>query len=74
MAKIPVISGEKLIRLLKKAGFEVIRQRGSHVSLQKEDYKTVVPLHNELARGTLHGILKQCGFTREDLQRFIEKQ
>ena len=31
MAKIPVISGEKLIKLLKKAGFEVIRQRGSHV-------------------------------------------
>ncbi|WKZ15512.1 MAG: type II toxin-antitoxin system HicA family toxin [Candidatus Jettenia caeni] len=73
MTKLPVLSGDRLITLLKKVGFLMIRQKGSHVSLQKEDRRTVVPLHNELAKGTLLGILKQCGLTKEDLQRLIEK-
>ncbi len=71
MAKLPVLSGQKLIQLLKKGGFEVVRQRGSHVSLQKGAHKTVVPLHDELAKGTLLGILKQCGLSKEDLLELL---
>jgi len=56
MPKLPVLSGEELIRLLFKAGFQKVRQKGSHVSLKKGEFKTVVPLHDELARGTLLGI------------------
>jgi predicted RNA binding protein YcfA (HicA-like mRNA interferase family) len=52
---------------LKKSGFQLVRQEGSHVSLQKESRKTVVPLHSELARGTLLGILKQCGLSKDEL-------
>ncbi|MGQ9837692.1 MAG: type II toxin-antitoxin system HicA family toxin [Cyanobacteriota bacterium] len=74
MAKLPVLSGKELIRALEKAGFQVVRQKGSHVSLQKGAYKTVVPLHDELAKGTLLGILKQCGLTREDLIALIRKR
>jgi predicted RNA binding protein YcfA (HicA-like mRNA interferase family) len=74
VAKLPVLSGDELIRLLKKAGFEIIRQKGSHVSLRKGNYKTVVPLHEELAKGTLLGILKQCGLSREELQKLIKKR
>lgn len=73
MAKLPVLSGEELIKVLRKAGFEVVRQRGSHVSLQKGNYRTVVPLHYELSRGALLGILKQCGLSREDLIKLLEK-
>lgn len=73
MAKLPLLSGKELITTLKKAGFQVVRQKGSHVSLQKENYKTVVPLHDELAKGTLWGILKQCGLSREDLIDLIKK-
>lgn len=73
MAKLPLLSGEDLIKALKKAGFRVIRQKGSHVSLQKGTYKTVVPLHDELAKGTLLGILKQCGLSREDLIDLTKK-
>jgi predicted RNA binding protein YcfA (HicA-like mRNA interferase family) len=65
--KLPVLSGEELIKALEKAGFRQVRQRGSHMSLEKGSYKTVVPLHEELAKGTLLGILKQCGLTRENL-------
>lgn len=36
MAKLPVLSGKELIKILQKIGFEVVRQKGSHVSLRKE--------------------------------------
>jgi len=65
--KLPILSGQELIRVLQKAGFIVVRQKGSHVSLQKGSFRTVVPLHDELARGTLLAILKQCGLSRDDL-------
>jgi predicted RNA binding protein YcfA (HicA-like mRNA interferase family) len=71
--KLPVISGPALIKALKKAGFEEVRQRGSHVTLRKGEYKTVVPLHGELASGTLLGIMKQCGLGREDLLALLGK-
>lgn len=74
VAKLPVLSGDELIRLLKKAGFRVVRQKGSHVSLQRESHKTVVPLHSELAKGTLLGILKQCGLGREELLDLIKRE
>jgi predicted RNA binding protein YcfA (HicA-like mRNA interferase family) len=67
MPKLPVVSGHELIRLLEAAGFRIVRQKGSHVSLQREMHRTVVPLHDELAKGTLLGILKRCGLTKEDL-------
>ncbi|HUT04935.1 MAG TPA: type II toxin-antitoxin system HicA family toxin [bacterium] len=50
-AKLPVLSGEELIRALKKAGFVVVRRRGSHVSLRKGTHRTVVPLHDDLGKG-----------------------
>lgn len=73
MLKMPVLSGRELIRALEKDGFQVVRQKGSHVSLQKGIYKTVVPLHDELAKGTLLGILKQCGLSKEKIMELIKK-
>jgi len=67
-------SGWDAIRALEKLGFEQIRQRGSHVILKKQtpkgDVGCVVPLHRELAIGTLRGILKQAGVTPEE---FMDK-
>jgi len=73
MPRLPVLSGEELIKTLQKAGFHKVRQKGSHVSLQKGDFKTVIPLHNELARGTFLGILKQCGLSRDELFHLLDK-
>jgi len=69
MARLPVLSGKELVRILKKAGFEEVRQKGSHVSLRKGTYKTVVPLHDELAIGTTMAILRQSGLDREDIEK-----
>lgn len=70
MPKLKRISGEEAIRGLEKLGFQRIRQRGSHVVLKKQtsegDIGCVVPLHKELAVGTLRGILKQAKLTVEE--------
>ncbi len=67
MPKLPSVSGERVIKALKRAGFVELRQKGSHVSLEKRTrdkvWKTVVPMHSEVAKGTLADILKQCGLT-----------
>jgi predicted RNA binding protein YcfA (HicA-like mRNA interferase family) len=70
--KLPRISGEDAIRALKRLGFEVVRQRGSHVVLKKrisreEEIGCVVPLHDKLGIGLLHNILKQARVTTEEL-------
>jgi predicted RNA binding protein YcfA (HicA-like mRNA interferase family) len=71
VVKLPKISGADLMKALKKAGFKFVRQKGSHVSMQKGPYKTVIPLHDELARGTLLAILKQCGLSKEQLMKYL---
>ena len=68
--KLPPVSGEETISALKRPGFSQIRQRGSHVVLQKRlpdrNVGCVVPLHKELAIGTLRGILRQAEVTSEE--------
>jgi len=73
MPKLPVLSGQELIKILRKTGFEIVRQKESHISLRKGNYRTVVPLHNELAKGALLSILHQCGLTKEELIELLEK-
>jgi len=65
--KLPVISGERLIKILVKGGFTVRRQSGSHVVLQKGFVVFSVPLYEELKKGTLKAILNQSGLSVEDL-------
>lgn len=71
MGRLPALSGASLVVLLQKDGFQVIRTEESHVSLRKGSRCTVVPLHDELAKGTLLGILKQAGLSRDDLERLV---
>ncbi|HUY13001.1 MAG TPA: type II toxin-antitoxin system HicA family toxin [Terriglobia bacterium] len=74
MPKLRRVSGEEAIRALERLGFRRVRQRGSHVILKKEAAQgsvgCVVPLHRELAMGTLHGILQQAKVAPEE---FMEK-
>ncbi len=61
MPKLPVISYKQLIKLLKQLGYEIDRQRGSHIRLKKQlpsgHHSITVPAHKEIARGTLNDIL-----------------
>ena len=71
--RLPVVSGEQLIAALSKLGWAVVRQRGSHVRLKHDDrtLALVVPLHRELKRGTLAGILRDAGVDRDELRRLL---
>jgi predicted RNA binding protein YcfA (HicA-like mRNA interferase family) len=61
------ISGRICIGILKKKfGFQVIRQKGSHVVLRRDDKGTVVPLHKELKIGTFKKVLKLAGISEKD--------
>ncbi len=74
MPRLPRVSGAEAIRALERLGFSQVRQRGSHVVLKRvgpdKVIGCVVPLHAELATGTLRGILKQGGIKNEE---FIDK-
>ena len=75
MAHLPVVSGSDVVKALEKQGFRLIRQRGSHMVLQKRmsdtTITTVVPNHKELAPGTLRSILKRTGLTTDELVRLL---
>lgn len=71
--RLPVISGDALVRALRRAGWEVVRQRGSHVRLKHPDRRTplTVPLHRELKRGTLAGILGDAGLDSDEFRQLL---
>lgn len=75
MARLPVLSGHEVIKVLKKAGFEEKRQRGSHVILVKEmpegKVSTIVPLHKEVDKGTLLEIIRQAKLSREEFLKLL---
>ena len=67
---LPIVFGRAVARALANVGFAEVSQRGSHLKLRDPAGQTViVPLHRELARGTLRSILRQPDLTME---AFIE--
>ena len=68
MSKLPVISGADCVKALSKVGFEVYRQRGSHIVVVRKSptSQTTIPNHKELDRGTLRAIIRQTGLTVEE--------
>jgi len=70
MTALPRTSGERAIRALERLGFMRIRQKGSHVILKRitdgGEIGCVVPLHKELAVGTIRSILRQAKVSVEE--------
>ena len=78
MSIIPILTAKEIIRVLLKAGFKVVRQRGSHVRLELRNdrgtWAETVPMHREVARGTLRGILKRLvPATGLELDELVER-
>ena len=68
--RLPVVAGADVIQALGRAGFDKISQRGSHVKLRNAGGRTaIVPLHRELAPGTLRSVLRQAGLSTDE---FVE--
>ncbi len=74
MSNFPALSGKKLIKILTRFGFEVIRVKGSHNFIQHLDGRcTTVPVHaNEtIGTGILSKILRDCEIDKKDLLKKI---
>lgn len=72
MPPLPIVNSRQLISTLERTGFEIVRQRGSHVRLKHPDGRVVtVPLHSgrDIGRGLLRKILRDSELSREE---FIE--
>ena len=75
MPKLPALTGNEVINVLKKVGFQVMRQKGSHVRMQHEDGRVVtIPVHavKTIGRGLLRKILRDAELTREELIGLLE--
>lgn len=74
MTILPSLTGKKVLSILKKAGFEILRIKGSHHFLQHPDGRsTVVPVHagETIGPGLPAKILRDCDFNREQFQRLL---
>lgn len=74
MSELPRLDGQKLIRVLRKIGFSVVRVRGSHHFLKHPDGRaTVVPVHagETVGPGLLRRILSDCDLTRKQIEPLL---
>lgn len=70
MPKLPILTSEEIVRILKKKGFLLDRTKGSHHIFYHPDSKrrVIVPFHRkDLPKGTLLEILKQAGISKDEL-------
>ncbi|WP_194972457.1 type II toxin-antitoxin system HicA family toxin [Aquiflexum lacus] len=67
-----VLSGKETCQILEKNGFEQVRQRGSHIIIQKKLFETTitvpVPNHKELRTGPLLSIIRQSGIPKSEFE------
>ena len=81
MPKLPQISGDQVVSVLRFLGYTFVRQNGSHATYQKSSnlgrHTITIPLHKEIAKGTLHDILNKISLfnaiSQEDLVRKLKK-
>lgn len=72
MGKLRILSGQQICSTLARHGFIEIRQRGSHILMQKQFGNTTitvpVPNHSEIRIGTLQSIIRQSGIARSEFE------
>ncbi|HNR12908.1 MAG TPA: type II toxin-antitoxin system HicA family toxin [Thermodesulfobacteriota bacterium] len=74
MSTLPAVTGNRLIKALKKLGFDVVRTKGSHHFLKHPDGRcTIVPSHagESVGRGLMAQIMRDCEITAEDLKKIL---
>jgi len=73
-SKYPVLPPDEIIKAIIKVGFYKVSHKGSHVKYRKDGDQTrnvIIPMHNEVAKGTLQSILEQAGITIEEFKELL---
>ena len=73
MSRLPLLSWREVVKALTKAGFQVARQKGSHLILVKNEYIVPVPKHQEIKRGLLLEIIAEANLPKEEFLKLLEK-
>lgn len=74
MSDFPAISGKKLISILEKMNFNIVRIKGSHNFLRHKDGRsTVIPIHSneDIGPGLLSKILRDCELNKADIRKYL---
>jgi predicted RNA binding protein YcfA (HicA-like mRNA interferase family) len=74
MTRLPSLTGEQVVKALGKAGFQVLRQKGSHCFLRHDDGRaTVVPVHKgeSIGRGLIRKIIQDTELTKDDFLKLL---
>ena len=68
MPALPILSGRKVVRAFEKLGWQVVRQRGSHIVMVRDgEIATLsIPDHKEVAKGTLRSLIRSAGITVDE--------
>jgi len=68
-----IFSGKEVVKALRRIGFVVDHQNGSHIFMHNLDknISVIVPLHKEIKKGTLNNIIKKAGLTINDLKNLV---
>jgi len=77
LPKIPPISPDKLVKILEKEGFKVIRQKGSHViMINSRKTRIVIPVHpgKDIKPGLIRAILREAGISREKFLKLLKEK
>jgi predicted RNA binding protein YcfA (HicA-like mRNA interferase family) len=72
LSRLPLLSWREVVKVLAKAGFQVARQKGSHLILIKDEYVVPVPKHKEIKKGLLMEIIAEAGLTREEFLKLLK--
>ena len=76
MSVLPRISGREAVAAFRRVGYEVERQKGSHVILRNSDppyRRLTVPDHREVAKGTLRALIRDAGLTVEEFVALLRR-
>ena len=74
MSALPVVSGREAVDALRKIGYVLDRQRGSHMILRQQIppfRRLTVPDHAEVAKGTLRAVIRQAGLTVDEFRDLL---
>jgi len=73
--RLPVLSGDELVRALERFGYAVVRQKGSHIRMRHatdpQRQPVTVPRHSTVKRGLLRRILRDARITPEQLSEVL---
>jgi len=75
MASLPTLSGQKVVKVFEKLGWNIARQRGSHIILFKEGQIATlsIPNHKEVAKGTLRSLIRLAKLTVDEFVAASQK-